>query len=63
MAFSVAMNAKRANSIVALLIASNFGEIKGAGQNRNFRPYLMTINRFFISENPSHGGEGCNNSA
>jgi hypothetical protein len=29
MAFSVAMNSKRANAIVALLIASNFAEIKG----------------------------------
>jgi len=29
MAFSVAMHSKRANALVALLIASNFGEIKG----------------------------------
>lgn len=29
MAFSVAMNSSRANAIVALLIASNFAEIKG----------------------------------
>ena len=30
MAFSVAMNSKRAPALIALVIASNFGEIKGA---------------------------------
>ena len=30
MAFSVAMNSKRSHALVALLIASNFMEIKGA---------------------------------
>ena len=30
MAFSVAMNSKRGNALVALLIAANFVEIKGA---------------------------------
>ena len=29
MAFSVAMNSKRAPALIALVIASNFGEIKG----------------------------------
>ena len=31
MTFSVAMNSKRSNAIIALLIASNFVEIKGVG--------------------------------
>lgn len=29
MAFSVAMNSKRAPALIALVIASNFGEVKG----------------------------------
>lgn len=32
MAFSVAMNSKRSSAVIALLIASNFVEIKGAHQ-------------------------------
>ena len=34
MAFSVAMNSKRGNALVALLIAANFVEIKGAHNSR-----------------------------
>ena len=35
MAFSVAMNSKRGNALVALLIAANFVEIKGASAGTN----------------------------
>ena len=34
MAFSVAMNSKRGNALVALLIAANFVEIKGAHESQ-----------------------------
>ena len=34
MAFSVAMNSKRGNALVALLIAANFVEIKGAHKSQ-----------------------------
>jgi len=42
MAFSVAMNSKRANAMVALLIASNFAEIKGVVLKR-FDPRRLLI--------------------
>ena len=42
MAFSVAMNSKRSSALVALLIASNFVEIKGA-KGCTFRPYCIQV--------------------
>lgn len=40
MAFSVAMNSKRSSALVALLIASNFVEIKGEEANiSGHRPF------------------------
>ncbi len=39
MIFSVAMNSKRSNAIIALLIASNFVEIKGAAAPRSPGPH------------------------
>ena len=40
MAFSVAMNSKRSHALVALLIASNFMEIKGASSDCTSQPLL-----------------------
>ena len=47
MAFSVAMNSKRSNAIVALLIASNFSEIKGVVLKR-FDPRRLLILSFQV---------------
>lgn len=47
MAFSVAMNSKRSNAIVALLIASNFAEIKGVVLKR-FDPRRLLILSFQV---------------
>lgn len=56
MAFSVAMNSKRSNAIVALLIASNFAEIKGVVLKR-FDPRRLLILSFqVISIRKSHSG-------
>lgn len=40
MAFSVAMNSKRSHALVALLIASNFMEIKGANVHYPMSHYV-----------------------
>ena len=42
MAFSVAMNSKRAPALIALVIASNFGEIKGAQLDKNLCSLTMS---------------------
>jgi Eukaryotic membrane protein family len=47
MAFSVAMNSKRSNAIVALLIASNFAEIKGVVLKR-FDPRRLLVLSFQV---------------
>ena len=49
MAFSVAVNSKRSHALVALLIASNFVEIKGDGSLYYFI-YWFIIDHFFIRE-------------
>ena len=43
MTFSVAMNSKRSNALIALLIASNFVEIKGAKFSRCVQPYCDMV--------------------
>ena len=40
MTFSVAINSKRSNALIALLIASNFVEIKGLSAFRTVVPEL-----------------------
>lgn len=52
MAFSVAMNSKRANAMVALLIASNFAEIKGVVLKR-FDPRRLLILSYQVSLPPA----------
>ena len=47
MAFSVAMNSKRSNAVVALLIASNFAEIKGVVLKR-FDPRRLLVLSFQV---------------
>ena len=50
MAFSVAMNSKRAPALIALVIASNFGEIKGGRHSKRHAGIWLVLTADLLTE-------------